>query len=701
MNNNQSLPPSLVTVAIATIALLLHILDLGVFLSGDEADFWLPRSGQFLAAITSGDWAGTAISTHPGVTTMWLGAAGIQLRRWLFESGILQQETFPLLLALHRLPAALVHTAGITVGYSLLRRLASPTVAALAALLWATDPFVLAFNRVLHVDGLATTFATLALLAALIAWHHDPRTRWFVVSGVCGGLAILSKSPALLIIPTIGSIALLVWATRPTRTVQTLKREALRLLLWGGVCGLTMIVVFPAVWADPLRVYNLFRIGIEVEGGSPHMLGNFFLGQHVDEPGILFYPVALALRTTPITLAGLLLLPWAMGKIGQQRSQAPAPPAPAPPAPAPIRGDGGNIHHSLTPRDLAILAGWIILFTAAMSVFPKKFNRYLVPVFPALDILAAFALAYAANRLTRLPTRFWRLAGRGVLVGIAAATVINAAWYHPYGIAYFNQLLGGPQAGADTFVVGWGEGYEQVADYLNRQPDSTGVVTVSRWGSSLNAYLHKGIQANSADNGKLPDAAGYVIVYIRHVLGGISPTPPYDQFYRHEIPLHTVQIHGVDYAWIYAVPPPIAHPLPAQFGKSLAVRGYGLNTDTTTLRKSGMITITMQWQKQTAMNDDVLLFLHVLNERGERVAQVDIPPGGADSPTSAWEIGRIFNRSYPLAVGADLPPGRYRIALGLYHPTDFARLTLDAPPTAQGSGAGPNALFLEPFMVYR
>ena len=210
------------------IALPLRVANLGAFLSGDEADFWLPRSERFLQAIQSGDLADTAITTHPGVTTMWCGTAGIALRRFLFENHILQQETFPLLLALHRLPLALVHTAALLVGYALLRRMFAPTLALFAALLWATDPFVLAFSRVLHVDGPATTFATLCLLAACLYWNHMRQFRWLLLSAIFAGLAIVSKSPAFLLLPTVGMLAL--WATwqdtRQSGQGRTQRRKA-------------------------------------------------------------------------------------------------------------------------------------------------------------------------------------------------------------------------------------------------------------------------------------------------------------------------------------------------------------------------------------------------------------------------------------------------------------------------------------------
>jgi len=99
-------------------------------------------------------------------------------------------------------------TAAILAGYGLMRRMLPASVAALAALLWAADPFVIAYSRVLHVDGLAGTFITLSLLAACVYWFHDRRSRFLILSAISAGLAILSKSPALVLLPLVGLIAL-------------------------------------------------------------------------------------------------------------------------------------------------------------------------------------------------------------------------------------------------------------------------------------------------------------------------------------------------------------------------------------------------------------------------------------------------------------------------------------------------------------
>src|SRR5262245_16218466 len=85
---------------IGTVALILLTRQLGSFVTLDEIDFWLRRSQQFLTALQTGDYAATALSTHPGVTTMWLGGAGIILRDGLAAGGWPIDRSFPTTLAL-------------------------------------------------------------------------------------------------------------------------------------------------------------------------------------------------------------------------------------------------------------------------------------------------------------------------------------------------------------------------------------------------------------------------------------------------------------------------------------------------------------------------------------------------------------------------------------------------------------------------
>jgi 4-amino-4-deoxy-L-arabinose transferase-like glycosyltransferase len=674
---------------LALAALLPRVLDLGQFVTLDEVNFWYPRSEQFLEALQAGQFGEVPLKPHPGVTTMWLGSVGILLRRVLLIDLDLAVP-YPLLVTLMRLPAALVHTAAILVGYALLRRMFPAALALLAALLWATDPFMIGYSRVLHLDALAASFATLCLLAAAAYWHHTRHPGLLVLSAVCGALAVLSKSPALAVLPLVAGTGLWVMGygsgvrgyrlgaigkgsesithhpspithhpSPITHHPSPITHHLWPLLAWGLVFALTIVAAWPVAWDNPLHTVELLRGSLEEEGLQPHAWGNYFMGQPVEVPGPLFYPVSLALRTTPLTLAGVLLLPL----VWRQAREMPA-----------------------ARRSLLLLAAFVVFFVLAMSVFPKQFNRYLVPVFPAFDILAAAGLWWTITALARGRAYLQR----ALLLGVALAAWLNAAWWHPYSIAAFNQALGGTRAGAYAFPIGWGEGLGQAAAWLNEQPDITGVRVASSMINSFQPYLKHGARAFTPGGPTLPPDTGYALVYVRDVQRG-NVGPPFDQFYPQATPLHTVTIHGVDYAWIYQVPPPVEHQLDVTFGERITLRGYTLHTDA--LSSTGTLSLTVQWQAQAPPQHDYMLFAHLLNAQGERVAQIDARPAGPDALPTSWAPPRVHTWTHPLPVPPDLPPGDYWLALGLYKPDDFTRLPLRgaAPPPA-APDAGPEAL---------
>lgn len=662
---------ALLVIGLVLVALLPRVLDLGGFITDDEANFWLKRSEIFLQALQTGDYAATAISTHPGVTTMWLGSAGIVLRHTLRDLGIVSETPFPVLLALMRLPAALVHVAAIFLGYALLRGMLPARVAFLAALFWATDPFVIGYSRLLHVDALMGTFATLSLLAACSYWHHRSHPILLILSAVSAGLAVLSKSPGLALLPVIGLIAVTRepsgvrheaspvahYVSRMMPHASRLTGRFAVLALWLLVFVLTLIAVWPAVWASPTQMYNQLQTGVEAEGAQPHMTGNFFLGHEDPAPGPLFYPVAVALRLTPWTLLGLFLL---LRRRGERPSNPPS---------------------SLCYRDLAILLLFCVLFIAAMSFFPKKFNRYLVPIFPTLDILAAAGWGFAIDDLRvtagRILARLW-------LPLLTIIAIVNTTLWHPYYITYFNQALGGAQAGADTFSVGWGEGFDQVAHWLNQQPDITGVLSAAIMITTLNPYLRDGAQADTPRTELLPDKTGYVVVYIYQTQGKVFP--PFNRFYPRATPVHTVRIHGVDYAWIYQVPPPVAQPHPATFGSSLHLRGFTMERG---LQRGHEAVLKLFWQTRAAPDIDYWLFAHVIGADRQRHQQVDLP-----LPTRSWEANRYITTELVIPIPAELPTGPYQIIIGLYDPATGNRLPLETDHRSDPAIDGGDALLL-------
>jgi 4-amino-4-deoxy-L-arabinose transferase-like glycosyltransferase len=634
---------------VALIALLPRVLNLGEFVTIDEVGAWMPRSAYFLAALANGNFAATAMSAHPGITTAWLGAIGILLHQLLAGWALISPDDFAARLALMQLPLALVHSLAIVAGYWLLRRLFAPALALLAALLWACDPFVVGFNRILHVDGLMGSFATLSLLAGCVYWLRERRRQFLLVAGVCAALAVLSKSPAVVLGPTLLGIATFAaWQSARAEGMWPWRRELVALVLCALVALFTALLVWPALWADPAGAFARFTASVSEEGGEPHQSGNFFMGVAVEAPGPLFYPVALALRLTPLALLGLVLLALFWRR-----------------------------HAAHERAVLAAIAWFTILFVAELSLFPKKFDRYLVPAFPALAILAAAGWWATLATLQQARLRIACLAG----VALLAAT--NLAWWHPYGLLAYNQLLGGTPRAAEVLHMGWGEGMQLVAAWLNKQPDSREVATVSTTVATLRPYLQPGVGTLLPPAGdSLPAEVGYAVLYMRSLQDG-DLDPRLQQIAGNQPPIHTVWLHGVPYAQIYQVVPQPVERTSASFGEAIQLLGY-----TRREAAANQLALTLFWQARSAA-PTVSLFAHLVGPDGQRVAQVDLPELSA-----GWAASRYYLTQLQLPLPAELAPGDYQLLIGFYDPQSFARLPISGATAADPAIAGPDALRL-------
>ena len=82
------------------------------------------------------------------------------------------------------------------------------------------------------------------------------------------------------------------------------------------------------------------------------------------------------------------------------------------------------------------------------------------------------------------------------------------------------------------------------------------------------------------------------------------------------------------------------------------------------------------------MAEDWTVFTHLLRRDNSdsfgQVAGSDSPPGGGSLPTSRWRTGWQVLDEYQIQLPADLAPGTYTLAAGLYR-NDGARLPADGP----------------------
>ncbi len=483
-------------------ALALRLASLHSFLTIDE-QLWALRARRFAQALRTGNLADTYQAHHPGVVTMWLGAASIAL-------GIDGEGDLASIVFGARWLVALLNWAGLGFMCLLIARLFGRRVALVAALLIGLDPFTLALSRLLHLDALLTTFATLSLLALLLHLRRPGlELRWLLLSALCTALASLSKSPGLLLVP-FGAMLILAWGLQE----QQCLRAGWRLLLWGFVVALVGVALWPALWVAPGATLARVWEGVRGQGLAPHENENFFLGHPTADPGPLFYPVAWLFRTTPWVLLGLAISPFALWLPSASTASC-------------HRG-----HRAL----VVTLVLFILLFSVLMTLGAKKFDRYLLPVFPAMGLIAARGLIQLGQRMR----------GHHQSLGLAVLAVLQLAltlFHHPYYLSYYDPLVGGTLTAPRTLLVGWGEGMEQAAAYLNAKEDGPDLRVTAWYEPPLAPFL----RGEASVLSEADYSTDYFIFYINELQRDPSRA---QRYCLPQGPETVVRLKGIDYAWI-------------------------------------------------------------------------------------------------------------------------------------------------------
>ncbi len=513
----------ILSVAIFFSALLPRLGALERYVTPDELR-WVDRSIHFADALAQGEWASTIQSGHPGVMTMWLGSLGIGLRyglqpipaaAYVPQNPVLMRQLAQYLTAA-RLPVILVVALNLVVLFLLLDRLIDRRAAFLAAELIALDPFAVALGSILHVDMLMTTFSLNALAALGLAVQRERSTRWFMLSGLLSGLAMLSKSPAI-VLSMAAFIVVVVDGLRRRRSVWQVTRP---LLIWGISAAAIFFLLYPAMWVAPVKTVLRMRTTAENFSETAHVV-NFFNGSNARDPGPLFYPVVLAFRSTPILWLGLIA---SMILIVRTKSE-----------------------HDRRLRAITWVYGvFAIVFLGVITLGAKKLDRYVLPALEALTIVSAFGLAFVIENIgARIKTdkkRNWVL--NATVTALLLVSVIQFMPVWPLTLRAYNPLLGGYAGAKKILPVGGGESAE-VGRALSASPYADQWIAVSDvvgtapyFAGKLGANTAEGLaQADqmvftSADFQLTPDV-------VHKWIGAASP-------------VMTITVQGQPYAWLYA-----------------------------------------------------------------------------------------------------------------------------------------------------
>ncbi len=86
------------------------------------------------------------------------------------------------------------------------------------------------------------------------------------------------------------------------------------------------------------------------------------------------------------------------------------------------------------------------------------------------------------------------------------------------------------------------------------------------------------------------------------------------------------------------------------------------------------VSVTLYWQADASLDEDYVVFVHLLDPTGWLRGQQDNQPRQGTFPTRAWTPGDLVVDSYQVSLAGDAPAGEYVIEAGMYRPADATRL---------------------------
>ncbi len=525
-------------IALLVIAVFLpRLTSLGTMLTVDEG-LWRGRGEQFIKSFASGHFNKTLVAGQPGVTTAWLAGLSLPWR------------------SLASAQAAIAVTCGaliLLITYSL-SRLWGFWWGMASGFLLALDPFLLAHSRLVHTDALFALFYLASLLWLLLAlepaWQAGlPSRRHIVISGILGGLALLTKIFTTILIPTVTCIFLLA-AWRSRKHLGETFRSG---IIWLVAVVLTTLALWPALWTAPDQVaqYLTGRATLHVAEGT-----------HVGETTATwwYYGRESIFRLSAITT--LLLIPAAIAAFKSRDRMW---------------------------RTALILLISGIAFAIVLSFSSEKSDRYILISLLTLDLFAVMGLrkinewvSYLQSERSRpnsgdlargagLPSYSPAQAGRTTqenrsqdlgrleasdgarkTTGWVAPTIaitllaIGAARIHPYYLAHHNALY----PVEERHKLGWGEGLEQAAQWIKKQ-GYTG--KIASYYAGVMKYWYPGPvdPLNHIDG----TSARYIVLYRSMFERGPGHVDTeivaeyLDNASRQ--PAHIISINNLPYVWIF------------------------------------------------------------------------------------------------------------------------------------------------------
>jgi len=399
---------------------------LGGTLMNVDQQHWTARSYNFIKAVEKPKFLETFQDPKPGVTVMW--ASGLSLELFLnlyqskydFKPQFYIYETFPLVDFALKAPLVLLNALFLILSSIIVAKLFDNKTGLVYLVLLSLHPFYLSINRFLHVDGSLNVFMNLTVLLFLLYIKYlnsKSAFKYLTLSGMCAGLALLTKTQALILPCFIAFCFAILVSIKKIKFTTAL----LNYLVWLLILIATFFVFFPAMWVAPVKVVSeIYREAFYVA-----LTGNTRVHD------ILYYFLTLPrIFLWPYLISYVLAIVYLL----QSYIKSPRP-------------------STITALMLILILSFSMMYFLEMSFVKQKIERYLLPLFPTFVLFVAQFIVTVSNSRT-----FKQL----VLVFIVILTA-QLVFVMPH----FETV------NHTTFELNnYGSLFKEVGDYINLKPNA-------------------------------------------------------------------------------------------------------------------------------------------------------------------------------------------------------------------------------------
>ena len=454
-----------------------------------------------------------------------------------------------------------------------------------AALGLLAMPRVFADCHLMALDAPVMAWSGLALMSAFVAARQGEADRkrcwlWIALLGLAFGAAIATKVNGWFV-----PFIVLPW-------LFVVRRRA----FWAGLVSMAVLgpLVFfaswPWLWFDTCarlaRYFSFF--------GKHYPVAVTYFGQ-VHSVAPWHFAIVMLLLTTPLTVLILAVI----GAVSVCRARARTAPSPAPssplegpaisrpavPSPAtishgkhleqptagrvvpgPSNGNGpdgaAQVRALHWQRAALALMVWAVIMNLLPSSLPSspKYNgvRLFLPVFVPLIILAASGFSFLARGLSAklaLGVRETRLVLGLLLVVVLVPGLYATAKTYPFGMSYYNAILGGTKGAVARGMEAtyWGDTFAAALPWLNEKAPQGAQVWINVVGfvSSVQMYqqfgaLRPDLKLTGGDEA-FPQADFCVVANKSTEYGKLG-----QELVRSGKVLYTQDLDGVPLVWVFA-----------------------------------------------------------------------------------------------------------------------------------------------------